>query len=54
MKSVEEECDESIYWMDLIIESGLMPEYRVTDLLKKADEVLSMVVASLKTVRTRK
>jgi four helix bundle protein len=54
MKIVEEECDEAIYWMELIVEAGLMPENRVTDLLKEANEILSMVVSSLKTARSRK
>ena len=47
LKIVEEECDESIYWMELIVESGLMPENRIADLRKEANEILSMVVASL-------
>jgi four helix bundle protein len=54
MKIVEEECDESIYWMELIVESGLMPENRVSEIMREANESLSMVVASLKTARSRK
>ncbi len=54
MKIVEEECDESIYWMELIVESGLMPENRVSEIMREANEILSMVVASLKTARSRK
>ncbi len=54
LKIVEEECDESIYWMELIVEAGLMPENRVADLSKEANEILSMVAASLKTARARK
>jgi len=48
---VEEEADESIYWLELIIESGLLPENRLTDLIKEANEILSMVIASIKTSR---
>ena len=54
MKIVEEECDESMYWMDLIVDAGLMPENRIADLRKEANEILSMIVASLKTARSRK
>ena len=54
MKIVEEECDESIYWMELTIEAGLMPENRVADLMKEANEILSIVVASVKTTCSRK
>jgi four helix bundle protein len=46
---VIEESDESAYWMELIIEAKLMPEYRVTGLLKEADELTAIFTASHKT-----
>ena len=52
--TVEEEADETMYWMELIIESGLMPESQITDLYKEADEILSIVISSIKTARRRK
>lgn len=54
MGTVEEETDEAIYWMELIIEAALMDENRVADLYQEADEILSMVVASIKTTKRRK
>ena len=51
MGIVEEECDESAYWMELLIEGGIMKESRVCDLLSEANEILSMVIASIKTSR---
>jgi four helix bundle protein len=54
MAIVEEECDESIYWMELLVEAGLMDEERVADLKTEANEIVSMVVASIKTARRRK
>jgi len=54
MGIVEEETDESMYWMELIEESGLMDENRISDLYKEADEILSMVVASIRTAKKRK
>ena len=48
---VEEETDESIYWMELIIESGIIPEERLCALREEANEFLSMVVASIRTRR---
>ena len=54
MGTVEEETDESMYWMELIIETGLMKEDRISDLYQEADEILSMVVASIKTARSKK
>ena len=53
MAIVEEECDESIYWMELIVEAGLMDEKRLNELKNEANEILSMVVASIKTARSR-
>ena len=54
MGTVEEEADESMYWMELIVEEGLMKEELLSDLYREADEILSMVVASIKTARKRK
>ena len=51
MGIVEEECDESAYWMELLIEAGIMKESRVSDLLSEANGILAMVIASIKTSR---
>ena len=53
MKIVEEECDEALYWMDLLIESGQVEVTRLVDLISEANEILSLVVASLKTACSR-
>ena len=52
LKIVEEECDESLYWMELLIEAGLFPLARLEALMKEGDELLSIVVSALKTSRT--
>src|SRR5438876_3972364 len=51
---VEEEADESIYWMELLIEGALVQEHLLSSLLKEANEILAMVVASITTARRRK
>ncbi len=51
MGIVEEECDESAYWMECLVEAGIMKSNRLASLLKEADEILSMVVASIRTSR---
>ena len=51
LKIVEEECDESLYWMELLVESGSMPANRFEALIKEADELLSITVAALRTTR---
>ena len=40
--------------MEPIVEAGLMEEKRVVDLKNEANEILSMVVASIKTARSKK
>src|SRR5688572_28881267 len=50
---VEEEADESVYWLELLIEANIVPEDRVSELLKEANEILAMTVASIKTLRMR-
>lgn len=51
MGIVEEESDESAYWMEILIESGIMKKNRISDLLSEANEILAMVVASIRTSR---
>ena len=48
---VEEECDESLYWMELLIESGAMKSKRLSLLMNEAGEILAMVVQSIHTAR---
>ena len=50
---VEEEADESIYWMELLVDSGVLPADRVAALKKKDGELIAMTVASIKTLRRR-
>ena len=50
---VEEEADESIYWIELLVEAGLVAPNRVDVLKKEANELLAMTVASIKTIRAR-
>jgi four helix bundle protein len=51
---VEEEADESIYWMELLVEAHITPESRVTELMSETNEIVAMTVASIKTLRKRK
>jgi four helix bundle protein len=54
MGTVEEEADESIYWMELLIESGLISKDEVSELLDEADQIVAITVSSIKTARARK
>ncbi|MEX0802853.1 MAG: four helix bundle protein [Candidatus Binatia bacterium] len=53
LRIVEEEADESAYWMELLIESGLLPEGRLSELLQETNEIIAMTVASIRTLQKR-
>jgi four helix bundle protein len=54
MGTVEEESDESLYWMELLIESGLVDGERLADLMGEGNEILAMVVSSIRTARAKR
>jgi four helix bundle protein len=48
---VEEECDETLFWLELINESGLIEKEKLIFLTKEADELTAIFTASGKTAR---
>jgi four helix bundle protein len=50
----EEEADESIYWLEMIIELGFVREALLKELLSEAHELLAIIVASIKTSRRKR
>jgi len=50
---VEEEADESCFWLELLIDRGLLAARRVQPLLKEANELTAIFVASRKTAVAR-
>lgn len=51
MAIVGEEADETLYWLELLGESGLMKAERLKDLIKEADELVAIVTATRKTAK---
>ena len=49
---VVEETDETVFWLECLIESGIIPEALLRDLLVEANELLAIFAASLRTSRT--
>lgn len=47
---VEEEADESAFWLEVIPASNLLPEAKVAALRKEADELTAIMVASRQTL----
>ncbi len=50
---VEEEADESLYWLELLIESKIMPEKKLASLMSDINEIVAMIVSSIKTLRSK-
>jgi four helix bundle protein len=53
MGTVEEEADESLYWMELLIEAGLVKAERLKPLLQEADELVAITVSSINTAKKK-
>ena len=51
--SIVEEGDESLYWMELLTKSGLVPEIKLASLITETDQIVAMTVSSIKTLRAK-
>ena|SRR5208283_236507 len=51
--TVEEECDETLYWMELLVESGKLRASSLDDLMREAGELLAIIVASINIARCK-
>jgi four helix bundle protein len=54
MGIVEEEADESMFWMELLGETGIVKQELLDNLLQEANEIIAMTVASINTARGKK
>lgn len=50
---VEEEADETSYWLELLVEAQIIPEVRLKNLMSEVDEITAMIVSSIKTLRQK-
>jgi len=48
-----EEADESGFWLEIIIESGLMKKELIKPLLKETEEIISIMVSSIKSAKNK-
>ncbi len=51
MGIVEEESDETHYWLEILADSGLIDATRLAAMLHETSELTAMVVASIRTAR---
>ena len=47
--TVEEEADESAFWLELIVDAGLMSDSKIRPLLNEASEIVAIMASSKKT-----
>jgi four helix bundle protein len=46
-----EEADETVFWLELLVETGIVPKERMADLLTETNELLAILAASQRTAR---
>jgi four helix bundle protein len=51
---VEEEADETLFWLGLIKEMGIVDEALLNSLMQENDEIIAIIVSSIKTARNNK
>ncbi|MGB5062063.1 MAG: four helix bundle protein, partial [Candidatus Promineifilaceae bacterium] len=51
MGIVEEEADESLFWMELLVEANLLPQEKLVALMQEANELVAITVASINTAK---
>jgi len=54
LSTVVEESDESVFWMEILLEAEIIKPAEINYLLTEANEILKIVSASRKTVSTKK
>ena len=53
MGVVIEEADESVFWLELLADSGIVPKTRLDELTVEANELVAIFVASQKTAKAK-
>jgi len=51
MGIVVEEADETVFWLEILTETGVVSTSKAADLLKEANELLAIFSASLRTAK---
>jgi len=53
LKMVEEELDETLYWLELIVESGLVKPNLLDDLIQENQALFKIIVSSVTTMKKK-
>jgi four helix bundle protein len=49
-----QELEESCYWMELLVESGIVPDTRLAALMEEANQLMAILTTCVKNAKTRK
>lgn len=51
---VEQELDETLMWLELLVESGIADATRMEDLVSETDQLIRIIVTCIKNTKRRK
>ena len=51
---VVEEADETVFWLELLVETDIIPLKKMKDIITEANELVAIFSASRRTVRAKK
>lgn len=49
-----QELDESVYWMELLLEAEIVRRERLEPLMQEANELIAMAVSAVRTIKRRR
>ncbi|MBP6794130.1 MAG: four helix bundle protein, partial [Saprospiraceae bacterium] len=53
LKIVEEECDETLFWLEILVESKLVSKSDLIEINNKANQLLAIFIATIKTLKSK-
>jgi four helix bundle protein len=53
LKIVEEELDETVYWMEILIEADIVKTEKLSALMQEGQELFKIITRSIKTLKAK-
>ncbi len=53
LKIVEEELDETIFWMEIFIDAEMIKKEKLSELMKEGEELFKIISRSIKTLKSK-
>ena len=54
LESASQELDETMYWFELLVESGIVSEAKLAELQDEADQLMAIFVTSIKRAKSKR